>query len=163
MPSRPKNDEEEEIMTAGRPRKHDRENLKIELLQWAALPDSLNLNKFCCTRNPPLSPVKLLAFVKEDEEFREAYEAAKTFLAYRREEGLVLGTMHQAAYNKNAHVYDLIMKYEDREGAEFESNLRKQENNQKETTINLMVPDGLRCGANIPTETLPTLDNQSSK
>lgn len=111
----------------GRPIVHDRERLAQELIEWAKLPNSINLNGFCCTRNPPLSPIKLSLFRDENKEFREAFQIAKAFLAERRERMLSEETLHVKAYDINATVYDQFLREEKRAQLEYESNLKKQE------------------------------------
>lgn len=109
----------------GRPREYDRVQIGKELLEWARQLDSLNLNKFCCTREPPLNPNKVIQWSIEDEEFRNAYEEAKAFLAARREEMLNGNLLHTRAYERNATVYDRFMRTEERNQKEFEANLKK--------------------------------------
>ena len=103
---------------AGRPKEHDREKLAKELIEWALLPDSINLNGFCCTRKPPIAPSKITLFRNESPIFREAYETAKAFLADRREKMLNNETLHVKAYDLNATTYDYFLKeekYEEKE------------------------------------------------
>jgi len=91
-------------MTSGRLPTHDREALARQLLEWVVEEDSINLNAFCITRNPPIAPSKITLFAKENESFREAYEIAKSTIAIRRERGLSDGTLHVKAYDLNATV-----------------------------------------------------------
>jgi hypothetical protein len=111
-------------MVAGRPRVHDRESIAEELIEWAKLPDSINFNKFCCTREPPIPASKLLQYSKDCDQFRAAYETAKTFIASRREEWLSKDQLHVKAYDLNATVYDLFAKDDKIENAEREAKLR---------------------------------------
>jgi hypothetical protein len=144
-------------MTAGRPREHDRDAIALALVQWAKQPDSINLNKFCALNEIP--PSYLSMWSKDCNKFHEAYELAKTFIAYRREEMLNVEMLHVKAYDLNATTYDYFLKEEKRRQAEFESNLRKQEEGEKQTSITLQVPHGLAIGSNIPTETVPNKSN----
>lgn len=116
-------------MVMGRPRKHDREKIATELIEWAAQEDSLNLNAFCCTRNPPIAPSKITEWSKECENFREAYEAAKAFVGDRRERYLKEDKLHVKAYDLNARVYDHFLsdnhKSEKRYEKELETELQK--------------------------------------
>jgi hypothetical protein len=111
----------------GRPRSHDREKLMAELIEWAQLDDSINLNKFCCTRKPPISPCTLPEYANEDPVFDKAYKTAKAFIGMRREEKLTNGQLHVKAYDLNATVYDYYLKLERREQAKFESELAKSD------------------------------------
>lgn len=130
-------------MVMGRPREHDREQIKIEMIEWARLPDSINFNKFCCTREPPMAASSLLKWAKESDDFRATYEIAKAFLGARREEWLSSEQLHVKAYDLNVNVYDLIAKEEKKENSTFELSLRKQENiepqdNQKDLMASMM-------------------------
>lgn len=111
----------------GRPREHNREKIAQDLIEWAKRDSSINLNEFCCTRDPPLNPRKISEWAKEDEYFREAYESAKAFIGFRREQKLKNNELHVKAYDLNAAVYDYFLKQEKREQAEFESALKQQE------------------------------------
>ena len=111
----------------GRPRVHDREQIKIDLIEWAKQPDSINLCKFCCTREPPLSPRKLSEWSKECDSFREAYESAKMYLGARREEWLNNEKMHVKAYDLNATTYDYFLKEEKQDQQKYESLLKADE------------------------------------
>lgn len=96
----------------GRPRIHDREQIALDLIEWAKQPDSINLNSFCCSREPPLAPSKISQWAKECDRFRQAYEAAKAFIGARREEWLHSDHLHVKAYDLNASVYDHFIKEE---------------------------------------------------
>lgn len=111
-------------MVAGRPREHDREAVAERLIEWAKQSNSINLNKFCCTQEPPLPPSTLLRWKDEDTKFREAYDTAKAFLGFRREEMLNEETLHVKAYDLNATNYDLFLREEKRNQLEFEAGLK---------------------------------------
>lgn len=150
-------------MPNGRPREHDRDKIALDLIEWAKLESSINFNKFCCTREPPIPATKLLLWSKEDEIFRMAYETAKAFLGSRREEWLSSNKLHVKAYDLNANVYDLIAKDEKMANAQFESSLRKDEDN-KHAVINVYTsPEGLASGLKLPTATISTSNNNSSE
>ncbi len=116
----------------GRPREHDRDAIAQEMIEWAKDEESINLNGFCCSREPPLSPSMVLLWSKECPEFRRAYETTKAFIGHRREQRLNSGKLHVKAFDLNATVYDLFTKEDRRESAEFESELRKKEINKEE-------------------------------
>lgn len=150
-------------MVAGRPREHDRDKISIELIEWAKKEDSINFNKFCCTREPPIPATKLLLWAKEDDKFRMAYETAKAFLGCRREEWLSKEMLHVKAFDLNATVYDLIAKDEKMEMSSYDASLRK-EADSKPTEINIRVAhDGLGSGLSVSTEKLSTTVHKSSK
>jgi len=121
--------ENKEKNPGGRPREHNREQIALDLVDWAKNSDSINLCKFCATRDPPLWPEKLSRWAKECEVFRQAYETAKAFLGFRREEMLSEQTLHVKAYDLNATTYDYFLAEEKRRQAEFEAKLAAQESN----------------------------------
>lgn len=133
----------------GRPKTHEREKLAKELIEWAQLPDSINLNGFCCTRKPPLSPSMITVFRNESIEFQQAYETAKAFLADRREKMLNNETLHVKAYDLNATTYDYFLKEERKEQAEYEAKLKKDSESNKPTNIIIQVPNDLASGSKL--------------
>ena len=147
-------------MPAGRPREHDRNQIALDLVEWAKLPDSINFNKFCATRDPPIPASKLLLWSKQDDEFRTAYETAKAFLGYRREEWLSKNQLHVKAYDLNANVYDLIAKDEKISNSQFESSLRKSEEGAKQSTYIINGPHDLAVGSNIPSQAISNTTSQ---
>ena len=133
----------------GRPREHDRDQIALDLIVWAKLDSSINFNKFCCTREPPIPASKLLLWAKESDDFRVAYETAKAFLGCRREEWLSKEMLHVKAYDLNATVYDLIARDEKMTMSQFAANLAK-EVDSKPSEINIRVNhDGLGIGLGI--------------
>lgn len=110
----------------GRPREHNREQIAYDMIEWARKPDSINLNKFCALYDPPIPPSKITHWAKEEDYFRQAYESAKAFLGFRREEMLNENTLHVKAYDLNAATYDHFLKEERRQQAEYEMALKSQ-------------------------------------
>ena len=91
----------------GRPPKYNQVELAEKLLIWVGLETSVNLCEFCALNM--IDPKYLLELSKNDTEFSESYRIAKMFLGVRREKKLCNGELHQAAYNKNTHVYDAFI------------------------------------------------------
>lgn len=114
-------------MPAGRPREHNREQIAIDIIEWAKKPDSINLNKFCVNYEPPFPPTQLSIWGSQEPEFRKSVEIAKGHLAARREEKLNSEELHVKGYDLNASVYDLLIRDERRQQLEFESKLKAQE------------------------------------
>lgn len=112
-------------MVMGRPREWDREKLKWQLMHWAELPNSLNINAFCCLPDILISPTKLLQFVKEDQDFREVYNIVKAFIAARREEANCEKILSDKAFAISHKVYDLFQKEEDREDFKYQKELER--------------------------------------
>lgn len=124
---------EEMRVKMGRPRKYDRDQVALMLLDWAFKEDSLNLNGFC--GEILITPSKITEWAREENNFRLAYETAKAIISERREQKLNDGELHVKAYDLNASVYDHFLKMERREFAQFESLLKSQtENNVDEGT-----------------------------
>lgn len=108
----------------GRPREHDRDQIALDLIEWAKTDDALNLNKFCAIKG--IAPPKITDWAKEDNFFREAYELCKAHIGYRREEKLKTGEVHVKAYDLNATTYDHFLKQERRSALEHEVTLKSQ-------------------------------------
>jgi hypothetical protein len=107
-----------------RPREHDRDQIAYDLIEWAKKDDSINLNKFCALNGIP--PSKLSLWSKEEDNFRQAYELAKSFIGFRREEKLNSEELHIKAYDLNAATYDYFLKEERRQQAEYVAGLKTQ-------------------------------------
>jgi hypothetical protein len=147
------------VNLGGRPREYDRDKVAQDLIEWAKKDDSINVNKFCAYYDPPFPVTNLSDWAKEDDGFRRSYNTAKSFIAFRREEWLSKQLLHQKAYDLTAPAYDGIV----RESKQFESSLRKDEEGSKQSTYNIMVPNDLAIGSNIPTQTIPITNNKGSK
>jgi hypothetical protein len=132
----------------GRPREHNREKIGQELIEWAKKENSINLNAFCCSREPCLDPCKLSNWAKEDDEFRQAYRSAKAFLAARREQWLSTEQLHQAAYNRNAKVYDYFEREEAREDFTFQKELEAKVGKEISEAVNEDVKERLDATLN---------------
>jgi hypothetical protein len=145
-----------------RPRERDREDIAHQLLEWVKLPDSINLCGFCISLDPPISPSVLLRMLKDDAILSQAYEIAKATIGDRREKNLNAGKLHVKAYDLNAETYDGFMRDEKRNKAEFESNLRKQEESSKETTFNIYAPNGLATGIDVSTTSVPSAPDKGA-
>lgn len=119
----------------GRPRHHNREQIAIDIIEWAKKPDSINLNKFCAYYDPIIPPSKISEWAKEDVSFREAYESAKMFLGFRREEWMSQELLHVKAYDLNATVYDYFLKEEKLEMVKMQAALNKETEKEKQNII----------------------------
>lgn len=122
------------VHPGGRPREFDRKKVAEDLLAWAAKDDSINLNKFCALNG--INPYSMLRWKDEDSEFRQAYEEAKSFLGFRREEQLSKGKLHVKAYDLNATVYDAFGREEKMAMSKHDADVRKlDENTQKQIIV----------------------------
>ncbi len=125
----------------GRPRVHDREQIAIDIIEWARRPDSINLCKFCALYDPIIPPTKLTLWAKEDNSFREAYESAKLFLGFRREEWLNQEHLHVKAYDLNAETYDHFLKEEKLEKEKRLADYAKDANSKGSQAITINLTD----------------------
>lgn len=110
----------------GRLRTYDRDDIADKLIEWAKKDDSLNLCAFCAQNE--IAPSKLSNWAKECDRFRQSLDLAKCFLGVRREEKVSTGELHLKAYDLNVANYDYFLKEERRDQLQFESDLKKREN-----------------------------------
>lgn len=147
----------------GRPREHDRDKIALDMIEWAKKPDSINLCKFCAYYEPIIPPSKISKWADECDDFRQAYEAAKMFLGFRREEMLSQETLHVKAYDLNATVYDYFLDEKKTNTSKFEAALRK-ESEQKPTEIIIKVAnEGLGIGSGVSTKKISTTVSKRAK
>lgn len=109
----------------GQPSPYDRDKVFADLIEWARKDDSLNFNKFCAMYDPPFGVRRLHEWCKNHPEYTLAYETAKAFLGFRREEKLSEGSLHVKCYDLNATVYDLAHKDEEADKANAEAKRKK--------------------------------------
>lgn len=144
---------ESDLKLVGRLRKHDRNQIALDMLDWAKKEDSVNLNAFCAMQELPTSKPSLWA--KENDLFRQAYEIVKAHIAARREAWLNTGMLHVKAYDLNATVYDYFLKEEKRLYAEFETLLKTQTENN--------VPDDIKDMFKSTMDQLSSLQSERKK
>lgn len=147
----------------GRPREYDRDQIAKDLIEWAKLPDSINLNKFCALHDPIIPPSYITDWARECKNFSAAYESAKLFLGFRREEMLNSEQLHVKAYDLNATTYDYFLKEEKRKQAEFESSLKKDEEGAKQSTYTIVVPNDLATGLNLSASSISNSPDKGAK
>jgi hypothetical protein len=109
---------------SGRPRKYDREQVALELVEWCKKEANINLCGF--TVDTGIVPSMIFTWCKEDPIFQKAYEEAKTILGAKREKLLNMNKLHYKAYDMNAIVYDSYLKYAKREHAQFEAEIKRE-------------------------------------
>lgn len=136
----------------------DLKALAKELIDWSYQPDALNLIGFSSPKR--MSVTKLPDYAKKDDEFREALLLAKENISQNRFKAACADVIPEVFYTRSEGMYDPLFKSYQREEKKFESDLRKSEEGTKETTINLMVPDGLATGLNLSTSKLSTKNNK---
>lgn len=136
-------------MVMGRPKTWDREDICRQLLEWASLPSSLNLNAFCVSCEPPIPPSQLIRLSKENDDFCQSYELAKSWIAARREEANSEKMLSDAAYNKNARNYDYFLKHDWKEEEIFKSSLKKEENDVGSSQAAKIISDAIKLTSGI--------------
>jgi len=109
----------------GRPPKFDLKEEAKALKEWADKPDSLVLRLFACVRNYS-GQQKIHEYAQMSNEFRDALDYARVKIGARREEYIVKGKGHPAAFQRYAALYDpdlkaheLAMKRADNEGVQI--------------------------------------------
>lgn len=145
----------------GRPREHDRQQIAKDLLEWAKLETSLNLNGFCAKQL--IAPQKISQFALEDDMFRESLQLTKSILAERRERNLVTGILHNKAYEANLTVYDHFIKEDRREEKEFDASIKKDESKTPSEIVFRVNYDNDRNSVEISPKTLSDKDSKGSK
>jgi hypothetical protein len=112
----------------GRPREYDRDQIGLDMIEWAKKDDSLNLNAFCAIAD--IAPSQITQWAHACPNFMKAYEKAKAHLGARREECLRTGKLHVKAYDLNASVYDHFTRDEKRSIMQFEADLKAKDKAQ---------------------------------
>lgn len=115
-------------MTLGRPQVWDREKIKSDMLYWAELPDSLNINAFCYSFEPKIPPSQLCRMVSSDEDLCQVYEIVKAYLAVRREEANSEKLLSDKCHAISITVYDYFVKEDKMNMLRFEKELNTQDN-----------------------------------
>ncbi len=139
-------------MIMARPKEYNREQIAKDLIEWAKKPDSINLCKFCAYHEPIIPPSYLSIWANEDDEFSKAYDAAKLFLGFRREEWLNKENLHVKAYDLNAKTYDYFLKEEHQHQAKYLASLDESKSNTNTHYTIKVDRDGIATG--VSTETL---------
>ena len=151
-------------MPGGRPREYDPEYIMQELLLWARLPDSLNINALCHSIRPEIDPLYFKQLVNKDEEFSRVYRIVKTYIANRREEAVSEKVLSEGAFNRNLHHYDQFLYDHSKDESKYNSDLRKSEEGAKPQQIILKVSnDGLGAGVSVSTESVSNTSDQSAQ
>jgi hypothetical protein len=120
----------------GRPREWQREEIADTMLIWARKDRSFSLNGFCAEFE--IDPTKISLWAKQDGDFRNIYNIVKAIIADRRERGVLLGILHNRAYQNNAQTYDYFMREELYEAMKYETELKRPVTDI-EKTINVVI------------------------
>ena len=96
------------VHPGGRPRKYDLIEEAMALDEWSKLQNSYSLYQF--TDLKPYCAQELSRFAGESEEFYESLKKAKERLNLRREMAVHTGDFNYGIWNRNARVYDKLLK-----------------------------------------------------
>ena len=121
-------------MVSGRLRTHDRDQIAVDMIEWALLEESTNLNGFCGIKR--IAPSKTSQWAKEDEFFRQSLEITKAILADRRERMLSAGLLHVKGYDLSARAYDYFIREDCIEMMKLQIQLKQAEANQVSEEVN---------------------------
>lgn len=147
-------------MVAGRP-STDLSKLAEELIEWSYTPEALNLIGFSSPRR--FSVTRLADYAAKDKKFSEALQLAKENIAQNRFHAANANTMIPAFYTRCEGMYDPLFHKYDNEEKDKDAARRKDIEGSKQQTYNIVVPNDLATGANIPTKKVSDKPNKGSK
>ena len=147
-------------MSAGRPAP-DLKALAEDLLEWSTNPTAFNLIQF--TRPRKMSVTMLPDYAAVNKEFSEALNLAKESIAMNRFEATLEGALPYADYAKVEGNYDPLHHRYFRNEKEFESSLRKKENESFSGDVYVVANSKLTSGADLRTKGIPGTTDSSSK
>jgi len=133
-------------MAFGRPKEWDTDFLKREMLTWAKLPNSLNINAFCCSLDPEIDPEYLRQLVNKDPDFSRVYRIVKAYLCTRREQANSEKLLSDAAFKSALRHYDLFLKEDWKDEETFKSGLKAIEEGIKQP-VNVIITDYSKCAS----------------
>lgn len=134
---------------AGRPRKYDLSEEAQKLDLWSKQPDSYSIYEF--TYDKDYCAQELTRFCKESEIFSLGLKKAKERLVVNRERAVHAGVFNYGIYNRNARVYDYLLREQENEDAELEVRRKKDILTSTPSQINIHVDKDLGAGLNIQT------------
>lgn len=143
----------------GRPREYDLDQLADELLLWSTNPTSLNLIGF--TRPKLINVTRLADWAKENSRFSDALQLAKQSIAQNRFEAALSGEMPQVMHARCEGLYDPLYHKYSRSEKEFESSLRKKENEHHSGDVYVIANPKLASGADIRAKRLSNESDNS--
>lgn len=145
----------------GRPMSFDLDLLAKDLVDWSKLPDSLNLTGFACKFE--FAATKFSEWANKHEVFHEALVLAKQNISQNRFKAACLDLMPTIFYSRCEGMYDPLYHEFDHSEKKFESDLKKDQEGAKASTIILKVNDDMRSGINIQAETLSNSSNTGTE
>jgi len=115
------------LMNNQNARKHDPEQLAIDLDEWSQREDSQWLMQFAIEFRIP-SPSYLGELANQSDSFRESLQIAKYRMALRNTKKLHAGEYNSVQFQREIGMYDAFLKAHDREEKEFEASLKNKDN-----------------------------------
>lgn len=148
-------------MVAGRPKKYDLLEEAKALDQWSQKEDSFSLYEFTDLKDYCASD--LSCFAKECEEFRISLKKSKERISIRRERAVNKNAFNYGIWNRNARVYDSLLKQSEDQDADKEAERKKDIASSNPSQIIVVSNDKLASGINLPAERLSDPSNQSTQ
>lgn len=139
------------VHPGGRPKEYDRIQIGKDLVEWARNnPMALTIPMFATSIG--LHSQVLRKWCTESEQFHALYMQAKEIIGINRfnctQENAPF-KIDNSLHTKTMHHYDYDILEDIHQEKIFESNLRRQEEGAKQTSITLQVPHGLAIGSNL--------------
>jgi hypothetical protein len=144
-------------MPGGRPRKYDLIAEAKALDEWSKLEDSYSLYEFTDLKDYCAQDLSEMA--RDCDEFRECLKKAKERLGTHREKAVNKGTYNYGIWNRNARVYDNLLKSSEDQDSDRETERKKSIASSTPQTINIHVDPSLASGTKISTEKLSETNN----
>ena len=113
----------------GRPREHDRIAIGKSFIEWVkSHPDCLTVPHFTTAKG--YDTEMLIKWKREDADFRQYYNEAKNLIGLNRLNATINQTIDKQIYLMHIRNFDSDQKEDWKEEKQFESDLRKKENDQ---------------------------------
>ncbi|HET6457266.1 MAG TPA: hypothetical protein VFG24_00100 [Nitrosopumilaceae archaeon] len=119
-------------MVAGAPRKHDREQIARDFIEWATdNPQALSVPMFAAPRG--LHSEMMMNWAREDDEFRRSYYIGKELIGINRLKATMVNKenesnrLERGIYCQTLGNYDLDVREYQREEKRFEASLKNDD------------------------------------
>lgn len=148
-------------MPGGRPPIYDMIEQAKALEEWSKKDDSTALCQFCVEQD--IYPDYIYDWRDKSPEFSTALKKAKTRIASRLRKMLNAGTTNYGLFMAELGFHDKFYHDYQESLKDAHANRSKDIEGSKKTTYNIMVPNGLATGSNIPAEGLSVTPSKGSK
>jgi len=138
-------------MAGGRPQEYDRIQIAHDFIKWATNnPNALTVPMFATSIG--LHSGIMRNWARECDEFRALFMQGKEQIGINRLKASQVEMLDNSIYRAHVGNYDVDINEYTREEKQFDSALRKNENDAKPTQIIVKVPhDGLGSGIRVST------------